>query len=254
MKRIVQVCGAILVLSLVLGLAGCLMGGRPRSVNFGSGWFDRWDFVRNEHTDAGSVQMPDGTITSLEFDLGGAEVTVRGGESFSLEVLHGSLRKNQVQNGVWMLENGVKDLSGAEIVVTVPQDQVLDRLNLEVGAGKLNLENLHCKTAEFEVGVGSLNAAGVTVEERSDLTVELGQLQLDGSLLGRTAVQCEMGDVTLNLEKPAEYGYRVTSDMGSVSIDGQSYGGMGTELEMMRDASNFYEIDCDMGSVNLEFQ
>ena len=138
------------------------------------------------------------------------------------------------------LRNGVKDLSGAEIVVTVPQDQVLERLNLEVGAGKLNLENLHCKTAEFEVGVGSLNAAGVTVEERSDLTVELGQLQLDRQgLLGRTAVQCEMGDVTLNLEKRAEYGYRVTSDMGSVSIDGQSYGGMETELEMMRDASNF---------------
>ncbi len=256
MRRIVQVCVATLVFSLLLGLAGCFMGGRPESVRFDNGLFGHWNFIRMDDDPSAStaVQVPQGNITALEFDLGGGEVTVQGGDGFSIDVRKGSIRQNQVKNGVWKLENGTKDWSGAEIVVTVPQNQVLEHLDMEVGTGRLTLENLRCKTAQFEVGVGSLNASNITVEQKSDVVVELGQVQFDGSLLGKTSVQCEMGDVKMELARPKEYGYRVEGDLAAVSIDGQSFDGLDTSMETMSDAPNFYEIQCDLGNVQISFE
>ena len=74
MKRIVKVCSAVLVFSLVLGLVGCLMGGRPQHVHWNGGWLDRWHFWETKETVA-SVEVPQGEIRALEFELGGGELT-----------------------------------------------------------------------------------------------------------------------------------------------------------------------------------
>lgn len=252
MKRIVKVCSAVLVFSLVLGLVGCLMGGRPQHVHWNGGWLDRWHFWETKETVA-SVEVPQGEIRALEFELGGGELTLRSGTGFSLEVARGSLRQNKVSNGVWILENGTPDLEGARIVVTIPEDRLMDWIHLDVGAGRMDLENLHCKAADFKVGVGSIGAEHLVVEEQTNLDVSMGKLDLSGRLLGETTLECDMGEVDLELEKPEEYGYSVASSMGTVTVDGQKYNGLDTEVEIFPEAKNFYKIQCDMGSVEVEF-
>ena len=254
MKRIVRVCVVVLVLSLVLGLAGCLMGGQLRSVGLDE---NTWRDLRDLWTDAGEestpVQMPEGDITALEFDVGGAELIVRGGEAFSLQVLSGSVRNNRVENGVWLLESNAPDWRGSKIEVTVPADQRLERVRVDVGAGRVELENLQCETAELEVGLGAVQATDVRVYQKSKLSVDLGELKLSGGLLGETFVTCSMGNVRLKLERPEEYGYEVSSDLGSVSIDGRSYSGLDSQCKQFPEADNFYTVHCEMGNVQLDF-
>ena len=122
-----------------------------------------------------------------------------------------------------------------------------------MGAGRMDLENLHCKAADFKVGVGSIGAEHLVVEEQTNLDVSMGKLDLSGRLLGETTVECDMGEVDLELEKPEEYGYSVASSMGTVTVDGQKYNGLDTEVEIFPEAKNFYKIQCDMGSVEVEF-
>ncbi len=82
----------------------------------------------------------------------------------------------------------------------------------------------------------------------------MGTLKIDGGTLARhNEIQCGMGTVKLKLERPDLYGYAVSGGMGEVSIDGSRYAGMAIDTEQNTGAGTFYQIQCGMGSVQLEF-
>ena len=85
-------------------------------------------------------------------------------------------------------------------------------------------------------------------------SVGLGTLSIDGGALYQyTEIDCGMGSVKLKLERPDSYGYAVSGGMGSVSIDGSRYAGMSIDAKQNSGADTFYQIQCGMGSVQLEF-
>ncbi len=82
----------------------------------------------------------------------------------------------------------------------------------------------------------------------------MGSLVLNGKITGKGDIKCGMGSIEMTLGgREEDYGCRATVGMGTVILGSESTGGMGGEMTRRRDAPNFFNIDCDMGSVEIYF-
>jgi hypothetical protein len=126
-------------------------------------------------------------------------------------------------------------------------------LSVQVNAGSLRIEGVHgpisgdvlagsCRISDFEAPV--------------DLSIQAGNLTASGRLdSGASKVRCEMGNVTINLEKGSSVKVTAHTTMGKVAVDSGGgepmfLGQSGKEVTVGSGAGSL-DIDCTMGNVRV---
>ncbi len=201
-----------------------------------------------------SIVTPTATPTGLDLDVSGGSVTLQAGDSWQLAVRGTTNFTTAMDRGTWEIDCH-RLSAGQEVtfVVTYPTGTQLRELELAIGAGELIADGLACQSADLSVGAGRMTLTGITVSGECDIEVGLGTLDLAGSLARGTDIECGMGIVRCTLARPAEYGYSVEEAMGTVKIDGQSYSGLGTEVVHAPRAAVQFDIECGVGTVEVQF-
>lgn len=288
--RILLSIGAVCaILGLVLSVAGFCMGGRPTSIHVhwdhgprityrdteDSGLFG---FVVEDTPKAPSapdapsapeaLQAPAAPgadasaprdVRELEVEVGAGRVEIVTGDAYALRVQGGPRYESACEDGAWRIStedhwNSAINWNNVVFTITVPSDAQLEELSLTVGAGTLTADALSCREAELTVGAGTITLSELFCTGDCDIEVGVGTLHIDGgALTGETDVKCGMGDVRVQTQRPSSYGYAVSGGMGSVSIDGNQFSGMGIDAKQNSGANVFYNIDCGMGSVEVAF-
>lgn len=223
------------------------------------------------------------SFTSLDIDLGLAEVYITVGEEYSLTVEgNGPVCETYFEDGTLHIKTknsqslhnvDLSRLDRQTFILTLPDGTMLDEVELEIGAGSLYADGLRCRTLEAEVGMGELELTNVLCSEKAELTTSMGELtaydficegkthievdmgsfSLTGRLDGRTEIDCGMGSAELWLEHPGSYGYKIKCGMGSAVIDGQGVNN-GSASGGDTGSSVYYDVDCGMGSVEIYFE
>lgn len=194
-------------------------------------------------------------IRSIEAELGAGEFILRRGETFNITSERGDVSKirSYVEHGVWKLEgpNHLVNFSKTlgRVTITVPADFYAESLEIELGAGRMTVQELAAKYASVSVGAGQIEMEDCYLES-AELECAMGELLFNGTLLGKGSIDCGMGNVEVHTKgDPSQYGYSVDCGMGNVEIAGQKYSGLGAEAVQNATAPNYYEIDCGMGNV-----
>lgn len=126
-------------------------------------------------------------------------------------------------------------------------------VDMEVGAGQINVEKLVAETCKLEVGMGEIVLKDMQVETIQTDT-GMGHLEMSGNISERAEVQCSMGAVEMYLDGSEEdYNYEVSAAMGSVSMGGNEYSGLSQEKRVDNGADSTLQIDCSMGSIEVTF-
>ena len=200
-----------------------------------------------------------GDVRELEISIGGGRVILQSGDSYRLQVEGNPRYESELSDGEWEIytnDNWNTGINWDDVVftITLPAGAVLDEISLTLGAGTLTADALCCYEADLEVGAGMMTLKDFVCTGDCEISVGLGTLIIDGGALAQyTDVDCGMGTVKLKLERPDFYGYSVSGGMGSVSVDGNKYSGMSIDATQNAGADTFYQIQCGMGSVQLEF-
>lgn len=233
--------------------------------------------------------LPDQNIKGLKIDIGAGEVLIQEGEQFALTIKKNPNNmkiKSEVKDGIWKIEEkggklhfSLKDLKniaknmkkGISVLITVPAGFQADKLDIEVGAGKLTAETLLAKEADFEVSAGKIKIKNLTVTEEMDVEVGMGKIDISsgnihnlklecdmgkaaytGILTGKNKIECNMGSVELKLENDASnYNFSAESDMGSITIDGESYSGVSSSGKQ-GNGDTEVKLNVAMGSINVK--
>ena len=87
----------------------------------------------------------------------------------------------------------------------------------------------------------------------ADLEAAAGQIKLDGEVYGQVEISAEAGQVVLNIPEPEDYGYEVECRLGNVKMGAYSFSGMSTVASDSTSAANLFEIECSVGSVEVNF-
>lgn len=198
-------------------------------------------------------------ITSLLVEIGAARVEIHFGEEFSLTVSDNTQYESTVENGTWIIRGkpeGMRWMLGEQTtryVVSLPHGTVLEALALDIGAGLLSADGLQTKSAKLHVGAGKMDLKNLLVAETCTTEVGAGVLSITGALAGRAKVHCGMGITDLRLARPNDFGYRAQCAMGSIKVDGVATAGIAGEHKQNETAATFYDLECGMGSVNVQF-
>lgn len=129
-----------------------------------------------------------------------------------------------------------------------------EELNLEVGAGQITAEFLEARECNIEVGMGEICVEDMMV---GNLNAEtgMGHLLMGGFVDGDLTAECSMGAIELDLTNAEnDFNYQLEAAMGSVEIDGESYAGMAHEKTVDNGAARTMKVECAMGAIMINFE
>lgn len=190
------------------------------------------------------------------------------GESDAI-ILSGSNRDKMncyiEDNCLYLEEKNHKPLQkSGEIVLTVPESMDWKKIEIDVEAAYVALQNFSAEEMEFSADAGSIEASGLqmkklilsveagaitlTDSEAAELEAdaEAGAIRFSGSITDRVDADAELGNIVLKLSQSKDdFDYEIDSDLGNVEFDGISV----ENSVICNKASGKMNLDSSMASV-----
>lgn len=214
-----------------------------------------------------------GDIESLDMEISAAALKIVSGDRFAVESNHKYLKVRLNEGKLKIDEEKVMfgaSPEGVTVVLTVPEGFVFEDVDIETGAGKVEIDTLSANTLSMELGAGStrigcLNAAtrgnvstgaGMLVVEDgelNDLSMEIGtgKLELTGRLTGKSRLDFGLGEAELTLLGSREdYQIKFEKGIGSGTLDGNEMSGG----SVYGGGKNRLDIDGGIGALRIHFR
>lgn len=251
-------------------------------------WEDDWDDEDYEDTETqGIYSLSEYQIENLDIQIGASSCEIlydKGQAAYSISVKPGQGNED-IQYGVKdntfyvKCSTDISILSGKtkpnKIVITIPEKKVYDKVRLSLGAGSVEVEpELQAKEMEIEIGAGNIEADRVVTENQLNCEVGAGNLEIDGikagslkaecdagrlvfdslQVSGDVDIRCNAGKVELELEEAKKsFNYDLSCALGQISIDEEEHAGIDFSQKMDNKADRTCKVDCNVGSVSIDF-
>ena len=221
-------------------------------------------------------------VTKLDIQVGGCTLNMEESEDSDYYLQAENIKKFQgyVENGILYVKGTTQTATvsaGKEGVITlyVPKnwtDNPLEKVNvelgagameingiaadkvlLEVGAGQIDISEIVADTLDISVGMGEIIVGQMTVDKLLG-EVGMGHLYLKGDISDKADVDCAMGSLEMVVKgSQGDFDYDVECGMGNIKIGDNSYSGVAQEKEIDNGASKKMLVECSMGDVNISF-
>ncbi len=230
----------------------------------------------------GFWSMEDGYLEpfhEIDVDAGIANVTVTGGEDYTLFIssdstLGGYRLKWEVKNGVLKIRDdggaghvnitswddfknifGI-DASAMDVIITVPDGAQIEKLKAKTGLGDVFASGLEVVgKLEAETGLGDIECYEVRAHDEVDLESGMGDVSL-GVSEAYSGVEFDaktgMGTVEVQVDGyEKDWDYEAKTGMGTVIVNGDS---RGTKVERKGKGDYKLEAESGLGDVQLYFR
>ena len=222
--------------------------------------------------------LMDGNVAcfnSIDVDVSLGNVQVVAGDDFTLSVgwsdaMIGYEPVWEVRDGVFRLRagsgpqttrafawNDLKELFRVgqlvvDVIITVPQNVVLDKLSVKTGLGDVLVYGVSAETVTAETGLGDVECYGARNVRRLDMSTGMGDvgLSLNDALnsLG-IGLKTGMGDIEATLcGSEKDYSYELESGLSLVTVNGAV---RGSSAERKGNAPYRLDAASGTGSVNV---
>ena len=165
-----------------------------------------------------------------------------------------SFNENRIE--VWIPDGS--SLNEVEIEIGAGTMNICDlrinKLKTEVGAGTLFLDNMEIDQLSVEVGAGKMEAFD-TIATDAELSVAMGECTYNGDITGDLEAECAMGNMLFMLAgSETDHNYEIECDAGNIKVGSFSVTAFACEKTIHNHAASKYEINCGMGDVTVEFE
>lgn len=238
---------------------------------YGLSWFLDISFNNHQVTNFNETYQ---NIREIEIDGISSSIIIESGDEFKVEATN--LENNftsKAKNGVLKIEEHDKWFfygnGKGEILITVPDEIVLDSLSIDTGAGKFIIRDIEAMEFDMDHGAGALEiidskfskadidgGAGMIQIENSNLNnLELdagvGKVEIEASITGNSQINCGIGEIDVILIGASDdYQIRTEKGIGSVEIAGikQKNG------TVYGNGDNRLDLEGGIGRIKVDFQ
>lgn len=173
-------------------------------------------------------------ISSFDIEIDAGKLDIKSeGDSFIINVYDAHGFEHSLKDGTLFIEAdaGLFFTSDGHIEIIIPSGCSLDFIDLEIGAGKANLENLVVNNLTADIGAGKLFGAELTV---SNTDIEVGA-----------------GKASLEYDRPvSDFSIDSDSGIGNIKINDEKYD---KKEHLNSGAKNNINVDVGVGKVSLDF-
>lgn len=215
-------------ISAIVGLADGELAGAVLDSGVQIGKYEEVDGDMNGYSVSGD-------ITAVRIDVSAARISVRTGDAMSVESTISDLTvKNDGGRLVVKDKKHVtyNNSNKNTVDIILPEGITLDELDIDGGAGTLDVSGITSRRLSVGIGAGSTRLSSLTVTESADIDGGAGRLVIDG---------CDITDLDFDMGTgKAELDCRLSGDC---SIDQ----GIGALELTLRGTPDDYRIKLDKG-------
>ncbi len=233
-------------------------------------------FVGNFFTDSKGEEnliiktIDDANFDTLDLDVDYVDLKVTVSDEFrletnikdiSLENMGSSLKIASKLKFKWKNKNKVINLE-------IPRDLILKKVNLEIGAGKIDIYNLEADNWNVSLGVSKTYFSNIKSSGKARIENGMGALELDNcnfntldlkNGMGSSVVKATLGDnvrmenglgsIDLNiLDELDNFDIKLSNGMGSVTVNDKEI-----DENIVMTGSKKLELENGLGSINIHF-
>lgn len=216
-------------------------------------------------------------VEKMEIAIGGAALYLKRSEDDNIGIrIEGSGKyRYHESGGVFYLEGDkrkVKINSNEKVYLFIPQGKSFDKVEIEVGGGLMEIEELtadevdmtagagmisseqiKCRSLNVEAGAGMIKLQNVDAG-KLDLDVGVGEAVIEGNVKEKIDAECGMGTIELILDNDEKaYDYELECAAGSIELGGKTYSAL-AETEIDNHADGKCTLECNMGSIRVDFR
>lgn len=212
-------------------------------------------------------------VAFLDIDIAYSNLTIRKGEYLKVESSDKDIQCKQDEQKIIIKErnsNWFNNTKKEELIVYVPENLQFDKVNINTGVGKVNIEILNTKVLKMDLGAGETSIQNINITESAkidtgagkvnikeakinDLRCDLGigATEISAKLLGNTRIGTGVGNLKLDvLGKKEEYETKINKGLGNVTIDEEKI----SDNEVVGNGENKIDIDGGVGEIKINFR
>lgn len=224
-------------------------------------------------TDIKGIEFLDTNINTLEIDVNYTNLTIKTGNSLCVETNNTRIKCKQNNQKLEIEEekyNWFFNNDDLDIIIYIPETINLEKVEINSGAGEINIESLYTKELELELGAGKTSIENLIVTRECnidggagkvdilselinnlDLDMGVGEVNLSSILTGKNDIDAGVGNLNINLQNSKEnYTIRVNKGIGTVKIDGNSL----SDGDVFGNGANYIEVDGGIGNIKVDFK
>lgn len=211
-------------------------------------------------------------ISKLNIYVGAADLEVKQGDYLYVESDNDSIKIKENNSVLTVTE--VKrpfDINKTKkVTVYVPATMEFDSINIETGAGFVDISSLTSEKLNLELGAGVAKLSDITVSKNTDIDGGAGELLIENCdftdldldlgvgecsasfiLNGESDISSGVGDteITLLSYSASDYCLKVDKGLGDVMIEDK----YARDNDVFGKGSNIVNISCGVGSVDINF-
>lgn len=212
-------------------------------------------------------------INILDIDIAFSSLKIRNGEEFKIETNNTNINCSQNNDIIhidekrhkWFKRNNVGDL-----IIYIPKDLEFEKIKINTGAGKIDIEKITTKRLSLEIGAGEAKIEELNVTDEAkidggagkvtilsgkinnlDLDMGVGSLEVNAELKGSSDIDAGIGELKVNINAPKEdYNIKVSKGIGNITIDGKSV----SDDTTYGDGENDIRVDGGIGNIRIDFK
>lgn len=206
-------------------------------------------------------------VSNLNIEVLTTNLIIKEGENFKIETNSEYITVKSKGNLTIITEEPIGIFNTREVadtIVYIPSETKLKKVTLETGAGMVKINTLNTENLDLEVGAGKVEIENVIVSEKteiaggtgkltinnselnnSDIELGIGDLYFKGKMLGNSSIESGISNSNITLVgTKEEYKIRIEKAIGTVKIDNKNinstiYGNGSNKLEISGGIGNF---------------
>lgn len=130
-----------------------------------------------------------------------------------------------------------------------------EEADLSVDAGSLKIGTLKVnRELEVDTGAGEVQIEELTAE-KVELDCGVGEMNISGTITGDITADCGVGELNLTVFDDEEsFNYIIDCGVGDVKLGATSYTSLGKKKKIDHNAEKTMKLDCGVGSIRVKYE
>lgn len=270
-QKIIKFIALSLAIFLIFSIISLILKGSYVLLN-GLGLINTNDNIITENLKTISNEQL--KIETLKIDLAYTNLYIKTGEKFEVQTNNTKITFENDNGHVKIKEKNSYFLDAknveSNLIIYLPSDTpIINEVDIDAGAGKIDIARLNTKELYFELGAGEVYIENVIVTDNIDIDGGVGKTELvncnlnnlkadlgvgaflfNGTLTGKNEINSGVGAVNINLKgKREDYTINTSKGVGNITLDEE-------KMEADRvygNGSHYLEVDGGIGEINIKF-
>ena len=226
----------------------------------------------NDNDDVVDIkEVIDSDISNIDMDLIYNSLVLKYGDKLLIEGENSNIQY-EIEDDTLIVKEKKYKWNGRnkkrELSITIPRDVVLNKLNIDSGAGTVIIDGLSLVSIDLNLGAGSTKIKGITCSRADidtgageliidngninnlDLDMGVGDVNISGILTGNNKIDTGIGALNLNLSDSSNnYTFKVEKGIGKVLIDNTKV----EDNEVIGSGSSYIVLNGGIGDIKVNF-